>query len=111
MSVPAPDVSHYKTVAKAIRDGQVVPFFGAGVNLCGRPDIIWRLGSRYLPSGLELAQHLADEFVYPSKDALNLLSVAQYVALMRGTGPLYEALHMLFDVLYRPTALHRFFAN
>jgi hypothetical protein len=45
--------SHYKTVIKAIIDGRLVPFLGAGVNLCGRPlDAAWLRGQN-LPSGGE----------------------------------------------------------
>ncbi len=36
--MPNPLDPHYKTVIKAIADGRVVPFLGAGVNLCGRPE-------------------------------------------------------------------------
>ena len=39
-----PDIpdAHYDMVVKAIADGRVVPFLGAGVNLCGRPgEIDW----------------------------------------------------------------------
>ena len=44
---------HYKTVIKAITDGRLVPFLGAGVNLCGRPqNVAWQRG-QYLPSGGE----------------------------------------------------------
>ena len=52
---------HYNILIKAITDGRVVPFFGAGVNLCGRPkDITWQYGQyAYLPSGGELAGYLA----------------------------------------------------
>jgi hypothetical protein len=36
-----PDLdAHYNMIVKAIADGRVVPFLGAGVNLCGRPDEI-----------------------------------------------------------------------
>lgn len=32
-----PPDAHYNVVIKAIADGRVIPFLGAGVNLCGRP--------------------------------------------------------------------------
>jgi DNA-directed RNA polymerase subunit RPC12/RpoP len=60
--------AHYKMVVKAITDGRVVPFFGAGVNLCGRPaETAWQRG-QYLPSGGELAEYLAEKFGYPSSE-------------------------------------------
>jgi hypothetical protein len=98
-------------VIKAITDGRVVPFFGAGVNLCGRPaETAWQPG-QYLPSGGELAEYLAEEFDYPSSDVQDLVRVSQYVAVMIGSGPLYEELHSLLDADYRPTPLHQFFAT
>lgn len=52
---------HARLVANKLLEGRVVPFLGAGVNLCDRPDgFVWE-GSeqRYLPSGWELARELA----------------------------------------------------
>jgi hypothetical protein len=37
--------------------------------------------------------------------------VAQYVAVMKGSGPLYDELHALFDADATPTPIHRFFAS
>jgi hypothetical protein len=52
---PGPLDPHYTLVVKAIVDGRVVPFLGAGVNLCGRPpEVAWQHG-QYLPSGGELS--------------------------------------------------------
>jgi hypothetical protein len=105
--------AHYNILIKAITDGRVVPFFGAGVNLCGRPkDIAWQSGQHaYLPSGGELAGYLATNFGYPSRDVEDLLRVSQYVSVMIGSGALYDGLRSLFDADYPPTGLHRFFAN
>ena len=98
-----PSASHYDTILRATADGRVVPLLGAGVNLCGRPkDVAWQRG-RYLPSGGELAAYLADKFDYPDAELLDLLRVSQYVAVMLGSGPLYDELHELFDADYPPT--------
>jgi hypothetical protein len=40
-----------------------------------------------------------------------LPSVAQYVAVMKGSGPLYDELHELLDADLPPTPLHRFLAS
>ena len=54
-----PCEGHFDTILRAVAAGRVVPMLGAGVNLCGRPrGIGWEHG-RYLPSGNELAVHLA----------------------------------------------------
>lgn len=103
--------SHYSSVIKAITDGRVVPFFGAGVNLVGRPEgAAWQRG-QYLPSGGELSKYLAESFSYPDIDKWDLVRVSQYIAVMDGSGPLYEELRKLFDADYPPTTLHQFFAK
>jgi len=101
----------YQPMIDAIKEGTLVPFFGAGVNLCGRPqDARWRRG-QFLPSGQELAIDLANAFSYPWSDTRDLVRVSQYVALIRGLGPLNNRLRHIFDVDYPPTPLHHFFAR
>ena len=103
--------THYHMLVNAIIAGRVVPFLGAGVNQCGRPtDAAWSLG-QYLPNGRELAGYLANCFGYPQTELLDLVRVSQYVAVMTGSGPLYEELHKLFDADYPPTLLHQFLAT
>jgi hypothetical protein len=111
--MPAIPDAHYDMVLKAIANGRVIPFLGAGVNLCGRPgEIDWQPGqSDYLPSGGELASYLAEDFGYPPDETRDLARVSQYVAVMTGTGPLYEELHELFDADCPPTTLHKFLAT
>ena len=47
----------------------MVPFLGAGANLCGRPkDADWQEGE-YPPSGAELAAYLAEPYGYPEAEA------------------------------------------
>src|SRR5215510_11809744 len=109
---PSPPDSHYTMVVKALVDGRIVPFLGAGVNLCGRPPRIkWKHGqAQYLPSGGELSTYLVKEFDYPAKDRRNLLRVSQYIEVTTGSGPLYDKLHALFDANYPATSLHQFLA-
>lgn len=103
--------AHYSSVIKAITDGRVIPFFGAGVNLVGRPkDAPWQHG-QYLPTGGELSAYLAENFGYPEIDKRDLVRVSQYIAVMEGSGPLYEELRKLLDADYPSTALHQFFAK
>jgi SIR2-like protein len=102
---------HCRMVALALADGEVVPFLGAGVNLCGRPQgEAWKPGVS-LPSGRELSEYLARRSGYPLADADNLVRVAQYQATMQGGGPLYKRLREIFDADYPPTELHRFLAE
>jgi len=107
--------AHFKVLLKGMQDGKVVPFLGAAVNLCGRPrETSWRYGQfNCLPSGLELALHLAKNYGYPLVEgaAPDLLRVSQYVAVMSGGESLYEELRSIFAGDYPPTALHTFFAE
>lgn len=87
----------YQLMIDAITEGSLVPFFGAGVNLCGRPqNARWRRGE-FLPSAQELAIELAKRFNYPWSDTQDLVRVSQYVALIRGLGPLNRRLRFIFD--------------
>jgi hypothetical protein len=36
--MPEPSDAHYDMVLKAITSGRVIPFLGAGVDLCDRPE-------------------------------------------------------------------------
>jgi hypothetical protein len=82
---------HLGRVARALKGGRVVPFLGAGVNLCiengvwplggtaapapsdvsagGVPNGPTRARRSRLPSGGELAEYLAKKFKYPSAPA------------------------------------------
>ncbi len=104
------DEHHFRRVARLIIEGKVVPFLGAGVNLVGRrPDEQFSLG-RLLPSGAELAHYLAAAGALDEHQD-DLAKVSQNLAVTVGAGPLYEALHDVFDHDYPPTALHRFLAE
>lgn len=94
-----------------MRKGRLVPFLGAGVNLCGRPEGQTFVRGQWLPSGHELAQFLASEFFYPQDGAVDLLRVSQYVTFTIGLAELYDVLHDLFAPEYQPTALHVFLAQ
>jgi hypothetical protein len=108
-----PHQVHWKQVAGEILAGRVVPFLGAGANLCGRPEkLAWqRRQSRWLPSGRELSFYLARKFTYQGKNRDDLVRVSQFVTLTLGSLPLYEELRLLFDRDYPPTELHRLLAE
>jgi SIR2-like protein len=104
------DRRHYALVAELLASAEVVPFLGAGANLCDRPEEAhWELG-HFVPSGRELASTLAQRSRYPADD-LDLLRVSQYVDAILGEGQLYRYLHSVFDADYPPTSLHRFLAR
>jgi SIR2-like domain len=104
------DPSHFALVAMQLVRGKVTPFLGAGVNLCDRrADEAWEIG-RNLPSGRELALHLARSYQYPDQDT-DLLRISQYVDAALGEGVLYEELRTLFAPKIAPTSLHAFLAD
>ncbi len=59
----------------------------------------------------DLAAHLASAFSVPDDRPVDLARVSQYVATMKGSGPLYDELHSRFEAAVEPTALHRFLAQ
>jgi hypothetical protein len=104
-------LKHCRLVAQAFVDGEVVPFLGAGANMCGRPAGEWKKGSKYLPAGGELSKWLAVRSEYPLDDVENLIRVAQYQMLTAGEGPLYTRLREVFvSKSLESTDLHRFLA-
>lgn len=108
MSVPE---RHYALVADLLADGEVIPFLGAGANLCDRPnETPWEPG-RFPPSGRELAAVLAERSRYPEPDDTDLSRISQYVDAILGEGQLYKYLHAVFDADYPPTSLHRLLAQ
>lgn len=114
-------------VADALLHGRVVPFLGAGVNLCDRPEggPGWKTPGEEvgLPSGRELAEYLADKYEYPAKQNctecgregfqrdLDLARVSQYGVMQLDEGPLKEELRRVFKPQYKPTTVHRFLAE
>jgi SIR2-like domain len=103
--------AHCRIVCRRLREGKVIPFLGAGTNLCGRPNgADWRNG-KYLPSGPELAAYLADSYAYPATEVRDLLRVSQYVQAVTGGTALYDELHDLFARDYRPNPLHQLLAS
>lgn len=77
-------------VAETLLAGRFVPVLGAEVG--------------------ELARGLAERFRYPADESPELTRIAQFAALTKGSGPLYDELHELLVPRAAPTSIHRFFA-
>ncbi len=85
----APPADRVHDVVETMLAGRLVPVLGTDV--------------------VELTTRLAERFEYPANgDALP--RVAQYVAVMKGSGPLYDELHAMFQADLPPAPVHRFFA-
>jgi hypothetical protein len=109
---------HFELVAAEIANGVVVPFLGAGANLCDRPEkVSWEQGS-FAPSGRELAKALATQSKYPNLKDLDdparqpdLQWISQYFGAVLGDKPLYKRLREVFEARYSPSSLHRLLAG
>jgi len=87
---PDPSEDHFVETVKAMLAGRLVVVLGSDVG--------------------ELAAKLASRFSYPG-DSAELTRVSQYVAVMQGSGPLWDELHTLIEAGAAPTPIHRFFAS
>ena len=74
-------------------------------------DVLLEDGSPVLGAETGSWRRLAERFDTPADEGDTLVRAAQYVALMRGAGPLYDELHDLVGIDARPTPVHRFFAR
>jgi hypothetical protein len=103
---------HGRLIGRLVDDGKVIPFLGAGANLCDRPaGTAWVQGGPYLPSGTELSRHLARRNEYPGVDDRDLVRVAQYVDLITGgEAELFSQLRAVFSGDHEPNRLHHFLA-
>ena len=102
---------HLDFVSTRIVSGKVIPFLGAGANLCGRPPTADWLRQHYLPTGGELAQYLAADYPHLRGHSQDLSRISQYVDLFGGgEAVLFEKLRELFAGEYEPNALHHLLA-
>jgi DNA-binding SARP family transcriptional activator len=98
---------HLEAVANAFSAGRLVIMLGPGINTA--PTVPENGGptSRRDP----LTARLAEAFGCPDEHAAELTKVAQYAAITRGIGPLYDELHAFLDCEQVPGAVHRFLAE
>lgn len=105
---------HFRILIKALAEGRVIPFLGAGVNFLSRsPNATAGVGES-LPSGDELSTILAKRFDYPlanPDDVTDITRITQYVTAVAGRGALYHELQTVFDADYPISTLHDFLAR
>jgi hypothetical protein len=106
----------YGEILDLIKQGQVVPFLGAGVNFGARPiGAKWdeKTGA-FLPSGSELALFLANKTNFPSTDQhdlTDLAKVSSYFVETNARRRLRERLHEIFDHDYATCDIHALLAD
>lgn len=102
------DEMAYRMMANAIEEGRLVPFIGAGANLCGRTSGNWESGP-FAPSDGELAAYLSKIRSLPDSP-FDLVRVSQYMAL-ESAEYLNSVLHSVLTRPFLTTSLHKFLAR
>jgi hypothetical protein len=104
----------YPIIRQSLRAGQVIPFLGAGASLGSRPpNTAWvpPPPTQFLPTGGELAEHLANQAVFPPGEEKDLAKVAQFFAVQVGRPRLQRALREVFGHPFAPLPIHRLLAE
>jgi hypothetical protein len=107
----------YGEIADILKRGEIIPFLGAGVNFGVRqpPDATWNgNGSKFLPTGSELARFLASKTSFPSndeRDLMDLAKVSSYFVETVARRRLRQRLHEVFDQDFSPCDIHSYLAE
>ncbi len=106
----------YGVISDLLRQGQVVPLLGAGVNFGTRPHgaTYREKDPEFLPSGAELSHVLARDCSFPSTDGndlSDLAKVASYFEETTGRKVLRGWLRQVFHRDYQPCAIHTYLAE
>ncbi|HEX8173801.1 MAG TPA: SIR2 family protein [Pyrinomonadaceae bacterium] len=107
----------YGEIADLLKNGEVVPFLGAGVNFGARPapNATWDAKeSNFLPSGVELSRFLADISNFPAEneeEITDLAKVSSYFVETSARRRLRERLHNIFDRDFEPASIHNYLAE
>ena len=107
----------FKLLAREFREGQIIPFLGAGASVCARPpDAVWDDSvQEFPPLGGELSLALAEECGFPAeeerlhRELSRVSSYYEHASVGRST--LRERLHAIFSRPYRPGPLHEFLSS
>jgi hypothetical protein len=108
----------YGVIWDQLKDGEVIPFLGAGASLCGRPQnddgepLAWTGSeSSFLPNGSELGEWLAEKCRFPDPTgSSDLAKVASYYEIRARRRLLVRRLRDVFGKDYAFGAIHQFLA-
>lgn len=107
--------THLREVVNSILARRIVPFLGAGANLCDEREVKWEpTNPQRLPSGKELSEYISKQFTQEDNtepSIAELTKVSQYADTVYGRGPLDDEMRPLFTPLFPPTSLHSFLAS
>lgn len=101
----------YRLIDKKLREGNVVPFLGAGVNI--RSPGTTKVGTQ-LPTGGQLSRQLAELVSYPADDDHeldDLSKVSSYFVETSARSTLRQELRAVFDVDSQPGPIHQYLAS
>lgn len=107
----------FAVIDKAIADGKVIPFLGAGASMERRqPDERWSFetNERFGPLGQELAEWLADRVAFPVSERngdLDLARVAQFADSKVGRELLRDNLRSVFQPSPQYSAVHEYLSS
>jgi hypothetical protein len=87
-----------KHLINLMTHGLLIPFLGAGVNLCNRPEgVAFDPDGPYLPNGSELSESIARECDYPWRDK-NLLRVSWYASYATRNDEVFYGKDLLYNI-------------
>jgi hypothetical protein len=112
--VPDKEDPPYKIIASQLKNGDIVPFLGAGVNFGMRDpaNAQWTFQTaNFLPSGRDLSSYLIDQCEFPEKNEDDLAKVASYYVEVIDRAGLSEGLLPIFDRDYEPCEIHHYLAS
>jgi hypothetical protein len=106
----------YGEIVDLLKNGEVVPFLGAGVNFGTRPPgANWdEKTCAFLPSGAELSYLLASKSNFPSKDRYDLTDLAKVASYFVETSArrrLRDRLREVFDRDFDPCNIHTYLSE
>ena len=103
---------HCQVVARRLSEGKVIPFLGAGANLCERPPGHDVAAGRLPPERRRAGRLLRRNVRLPGQGRCSIsFASSQYVDLTAGDAALFEELHAIFAGGYEPNKLHRLLAE
>src|SRR3954466_8626512 len=103
----------YGAIARLLSKGDIVPFLGAGASLAAAVHgERWDPGLSTPPSGLQLAEHLAEAAAFPGDEQRKeLAKVASYYQTSVDREDLLATLREVFDREFTPGPIHQLLAQ